>query len=102
MNFLTRNVWAFALAIIAIVAIAATALQATADDQAKPADQPTALDGKLFKVEESRSSGSVRTGGAFIPYDAVAGTLVVHPKKWDDAAPSDDKKKDDDSANPTP
>jgi carboxypeptidase C (cathepsin A) len=36
------------------------------------------------------SEGSVTVGGASIDYCAVAGTLVVHPKDWDDAAPAND------------
>jgi carboxypeptidase C (cathepsin A) len=35
------------------------------------------------------SDGSVIVGGATIDYCAVAGTLVVHPKDWDDTAPKD-------------
>jgi carboxypeptidase C (cathepsin A) len=36
------------------------------------------------------SEGSVTVAGAKIDYCAVAGTLVVHPKDWDDAAPPPD------------
>jgi carboxypeptidase C (cathepsin A) len=32
------------------------------------------------------SGGSVAIGGAPIPYTAVAGSLVIHPDGWDDAA----------------
>jgi carboxypeptidase C (cathepsin A) len=37
-----------------------------------------------FKPEEQASKGSVTVGGNPINYDAFAGTLVVHPKGWDD------------------
>ncbi len=37
-----------------------------------------------FKPEQQQSKGSVTIGGNTINYDAVAGTLVVHPKDWDD------------------
>lgn len=37
------------------------------------------------------STGSVRVGGATIAYNAVTGTLVVHPKDWSDSAAKDDK-----------
>lgn len=37
-----------------------------------------------FKPEQQASKGSVTIGGNVINYDAYAGTLVVHPKGWDD------------------
>jgi carboxypeptidase C (cathepsin A) len=37
-----------------------------------------------FKVEQTVSKGSVTIGGKAIAYDAFAGTLIVHPKGWDD------------------
>ncbi len=40
----------------------------------------------------TKSSGSVRTAAGTVAYDAVTGTLVVHPKGWDDAAPPDTSK----------
>jgi carboxypeptidase C (cathepsin A) len=49
-----------------------------------------------FKVEQQNSKGSVTVGGNVINYDAIAGTLVVHPKGWDDVpqnADKDDKNK---------
>ena len=42
--------------------------------------------GVLFHPESSESSGVVNVEGQPIAYRAVAGTLVVHPKGWDDAA----------------
>jgi carboxypeptidase C (cathepsin A) len=52
--------------------------------------------------DEVWSDGSVTVGGAAIAYCAVAGTLVVHPKGWDDAAQAKDKGDTDDSPkNPT-
>src|SRR5271163_3793376 len=44
-----------------------------------------------FKPEEQTSEGSVTVDGSRIDYHAVAGTLVVHPKGWDDAAKTVDK-----------
>ena len=40
----------------------------------------------------TKSSGAVRTTAGVVNYDAVTGTLVVHPKGWDDAAPPDTSK----------
>ena len=37
-----------------------------------------------FKPEQQQTKGSVTIGGKAIEYDAYAGTLVVHPKGWDD------------------
>src|SRR6202044_1416733 len=43
-----------------------------------------------FKSESKTSTGSVTVGGQTIAYQAVAGTLIVHPKGWDDV-PHDPK-----------
>jgi carboxypeptidase C (cathepsin A) len=37
-----------------------------------------------FKPEQQPSKGSVTVGGNVINYDAYAGTIIVHPKGWDD------------------
>ncbi len=100
MNFLTRNLWMIGLAVIAVVVIAATAFRASADDKTS-SDKPAVLNGKYFKVEEAKSSGSVSAAGALVPYDAVTGTLVVHAKDWDDVPTPADKKDKDDDNNPT-
>ena len=38
----------------------------------------------FFHPSETRSTGTVTVGGQPIAYDAVAGTLVVHAKDWED------------------
>jgi len=56
---------------------------------ARAADTPPAPD---FKPAEVSSTGSVLVSGARIEYRAVAGTLVVHARGWDDTlAPQDHK-----------
>jgi carboxypeptidase C (cathepsin A) len=66
---------------------------ASADDVPPPRAEPV----------DVWTEGSVTIDGAAIDYCAVAGTLVVHPKGWDDAAPKDAGKSDpDDSAKPAP
>ncbi len=55
-------------------------------DAAKPAEAAKAAPAGLFQPEEVASEGSVTVRGAKIDYKAVAGTLVIHPKGWDDAA----------------
>lgn len=42
--------------------------------------------GVLFEPESSTTEGTVTVEGKRIDYKAVAGTIVVHPKGWDDAA----------------
>ena len=49
---------------------------------AKKADDQPAKE--FFKPGEVRSTGTVTVGGQPIAYDAVAGTLVVHAKDWED------------------
>jgi len=50
----------------------------------------------FFKPESSTTSGSVTVEGRRIDYEAVAGTLVVHPRGWDDAAKKPEKDDDKD------
>jgi len=49
--------------------------------------------------DEKTSSGTVTIGGHPIDYMAIAGTLTVHPKGWDDAAKASGDKDEED--NPT-
>ena len=44
-----------------------------------------------FRPGEQTSEGSVTVAGSRIDYQAVAGTLVVHPKGWDDTAKGAEK-----------
>ncbi len=44
-----------------------------------------------FQPAAVTTSGSVTAGGTSVSYDAVAGTLLVHAKDWDDTAAKDDK-----------
>ena len=60
-----------------------------------------------FKPEATTSTGSVTIDGRTISYQAVAGTLVIHPKDWDDVPrdPNSEKSNPDaaegDAKNPT-
>ena len=104
---------AIALAIVS----AALAAESPPKVPASPAEKSSATAtsspnrGVIFSPESVSSDGQVTVGGQKIDYRAVAGTIVVHPKGWDDAAAqearqkaeakSDDKDKDlDDAANP--
>jgi len=44
-----------------------------------------------LKPEQQASKGSVTIAGKVMPYDALAGTIVVHPKGWDDVPQNADK-----------
>src|SRR5690348_15372455 len=87
------NARAIALGVVALVVLGVTAIIAVADN-APQEKQPVAAAGKFFKPEESVSNSSVTVDGRIISYQAVAGTLVVHPKGWDDVKQPEEKKGD--------
>ena len=70
------------------------AVPSAPDTQDKPQDSASEKsDGSKFepfKPEEKTSTGTVTIGGQAISYQAIAGTLIVHPKDWDDV-PRDPK-----------
>ena len=72
------------------LALALPAAAGAADDKASPPKLPH------FTPSEMTTNGSVSVGGAHIDYQAVAGTLVVHPKGWDDALPPPETENTDD------
>ncbi len=76
--------------IVATAALAATVAIAFAADAPanKPDKNADLYSGKFFKAEESVTEGAVTAGGSHVAYTATAGTLVVHPKDWNDAAQS--------------
>lgn len=76
---------AFALAASALLLPAAFAKDAIHDDKTAASDIKKAQAITYFEPEQRTSHGSVSIGGSNIDYEAVAGTLVVHPKGWDDA-----------------
>ena len=59
------------------------------DDDAPGKHDSTKPEG--FKPEQQASKGSVTIAGKAISYDAYAGTMVVHPKGWDDVPENRDK-----------
>jgi carboxypeptidase C (cathepsin A) len=59
----------------------------------EPKDTPKPTATPNFKPESITSTGTVTVGGSPIEYQAVAGTIVVHPKGWDDAASTGDRQK---------
>jgi len=87
---------ALVLALPAFLAAAPTS--GPAEDKKPEGDSQRSDGGKFepFKSESVTSNGTVTIGGQSIAYQAVAGTLIVHPKDWDDV-PRDPKA---DRANP--
>src|ERR1700744_986416 len=80
---------ALALALPAFLAAA----PASSPPDKKPEGDSEKSDGgnfERFKSESVSSNGTVTIGGQSIAYQAVAGTLIVHPKDWDDV-PRDPK-----------
>jgi carboxypeptidase C (cathepsin A) len=72
-----------ALGIAACVALAAAA----EPQQERKEGEPEKAEGhkfEPFKPEAVTSSGSVTIGGRAMSYQAIAGTLTVHPRGWDD------------------
>jgi len=73
---------------LALAVMASAALAAAAGAQEHKGDgEPEKAEGhkfEPFKPEAAASSGSVTIGGRALNYQAVAGTLIVHPRGWDD------------------
>jgi carboxypeptidase C (cathepsin A) len=89
-----HNFAAFSIAAAALISIAfAAAAPAPVSPDKKADGEPEKSEGgkfEPFKPEAVTSTGSVTIGGQAISYQAVAGTLVVHPRDWDDV-PRDPK-----------
>src|ERR1700722_12358596 len=87
---------AAALALLSFEVLADPSTPASSSDKEADSAKPG---GKFepFKSESKTSTGSVTVGGQTIAYQAVAGTLIVHPKGWDDV-PHDPKADKEDSA----
>jgi carboxypeptidase C (cathepsin A) len=74
-----------------------------AKEPAKPAAAKTETPRKqYFHPSEVSSTGSVTLGGQPIPFDAVAGTIVVHAKDWTDTDALDADTDDKDKGQPKP
>lgn len=76
----------------ALIALTPTVWAASPQRPESANQKPDALSsaapdqGVLFHPEAVDSEGSVTVEGARIDYRATAGTIIVHPKDWDDAA----------------
>jgi carboxypeptidase C (cathepsin A) len=75
-----------------LFALAMTLLATTAAGADAPsAEKPPGAKAETFKPEQQASKGSVTVGGRHLDYDAVAGTIIVHTKDWDDVPQNADK-----------
>ena len=90
-GFTARALLGLALAMTASASLLAAQGAPDSSDK-KPEYASDKADSKFepFKPEAISSNGTVSIGGQTIAYQAVAGTLVVHPKDWDDV-PRDPK-----------
>jgi carboxypeptidase C (cathepsin A) len=100
----------FASALAAAALVASTsALAAAPQPKSHPAKTaaPKKADSdktprKFFEPHETRSTGTVIVGGQPIAFDAVAGTLVVHSKDWEDTDAMELDAKPNDKTEPKP
>jgi len=72
------------------VALAAPPSSAPESNSESDAEKPQGGRFEPFKPEAKVTNGTVTIGGQSISYQAIAGTLIVHPKDWDDV-PRDPK-----------
>jgi carboxypeptidase C (cathepsin A) len=86
--------WSILPLLLACVALRAADSVDAKGAEGKSADSKAAAPAaQHFTPEQQTSKGSVTIEGRHIDYDAYAGTLVVHPKDWDDVpqnAPKDE------------
>ena len=90
-----------AVAAVVLMIAAAAAIAASKPGSEPNATAAPAIKSKFFKPEEKITQGSVTVEGTTVSYQAIANTLVVHPKGWDDveqATESDSDKSDDKNA----
>src|SRR5208282_4105313 len=65
------------------------ALSAPGETDNESTNNAKAFKSGYFKPESATNAGTVTVEGTRVDYDSIAGTLFVHPKGWDDAAPPD-------------
>lgn len=84
------------LALLVPSLVAAAPVAPDTHDKRQDSDVEKPDGGKFepFKPEEKTSTGTVTIGGKAISYQAIAGTLIVHPKDWDDVARDPKSNKD--------
>ncbi len=87
---MTRSNARACLAVLITLGTGAAALAATGTPSSPEHQSEAGADGTAahhfepFKPESVTSRGTLTLGGRALTYQAVAGTLIVHPKGWDD------------------
>jgi carboxypeptidase C (cathepsin A) len=79
-----RRRWFLAFLASLMAIPGAPAADAAHGDKGADVKAPNIAKPRYFTPEESRTTGSVRIGGQSVAYEAVAGTIIVHPRGWDD------------------
>ena len=81
-----RSVGIFMVSALALTwaSYGAAAPRTTDEKPDTPPEKPEPRKFEPFKAEAVTTNGSVTIGGHAIAYQAIAGTLIVHPKDWDD------------------
>ncbi|MDE2051294.1 MAG: peptidase S10, partial [Gammaproteobacteria bacterium] len=76
------------VALIAAISLTTAVALAAPRKSAQSASPPEAASApaSVFTPRTVKSAGTVTVEGHKIAYDAIAGTIIVHPKGWDDAA----------------
>ena len=90
--------FAAAAVVLVLAAAAAVAAGKPGPDASSTDSSAPAVKSKFFKPEDKNSQGSVTVEGSTINYQATAGTIVVHPRDWDDVDQAADSDKDAKSA----
>ena len=106
MKFERAIPFAVAAATFAAIVIVVSAFASGTQPKSSQSDQDKteAPASGYFKPEEVKSTGLVKAGGVSVDYEAHAGTIVVHPKGWDDVpakAEKEDKEKSEKAADGT-
>jgi carboxypeptidase C (cathepsin A) len=86
-----RFVAVMSMLLMTSICTAVQADDAASKDKDKDKGKSESAMPESFKPEEKQSEGSVTIGGQRIDYQAMAGTLVVHAKGWDDVPQNADK-----------
>jgi carboxypeptidase C (cathepsin A) len=86
-----RFVAVMSMLLMTSICTAVQADDAASKDKDKDKGKSESAMPESFKPEEKQSEGSVTIGGQKIDYQAMAGTLVVHAKGWDDVPQNADK-----------
>ena len=85
---------AWVLAGAALAAESPPKTPVSAEQKSSPAATSSPNRGVLFSPESASSEGVLAVGGQRVDYRAVAGTIIVHPKGWDDAAAAQQQAKE--------